>query len=361
MLTMITKNILIIYPEVDVTKVAIYRNAEPVFLKTIRHSEKDISSFEHITDQTDFRLNSIVHELQNNSISIDDIEIVMGRSGLIKPVQQGVYEITPKMVEDLKIGVMGVHVSNLGGLLAFYMAKKIGKKAYMPNPVVVDELSDVARITGHPRFKRKSVFHALNHKFVATQYAKSINKQYEDLNLIVCHIGTGGISIGAHEKGRVVDVNQAYDGGGPFSVARTGTLPMGQLVELCFSGELTKEEIMEMITSKGGYFAYLGTSSISKINERIANGDEEAKAISYALAYQVSKEIASHYATLKGEVDCIILTGIIYDSEQFIHNVKDRVGGLASIALYPSSSDFAAFASFGLMVLKDEIEVKEYS
>ncbi len=357
---MITKSILIIYPEEAVTKIAIYRNTEPVFLKTIRHSDNDLNSFNHFLDEIDFRLNSIFDELENNSITIDNIEIVLGRSGLIKPVQQGVYEITPDMVVDLKKGVMGVHVSNMGGLLAFKIAKKIGKKAYMANPIVVDELSEVARITGHPKFKRKSVFHALNHKFVSTQYAKSVHKQYEDLNLIVCHIGTGGISIGAHRKGRVVDVNQAYDGGGPFSVTRTGTLPMGQLVELCFSGEVTKDEVMEMITSKGGYYAYLGTTSIAKINQRIADGDKEALDISNALSYQVSKEIASHYATLKGDVDCIILTGIIFDSEVFITNVKDRVGGLAPIALYPSVNDFAAIASFGLMVLKGEIEVKEY-
>ena len=314
---MINKNILIIYPEVAVTKVAVYRNTEPIFLKTIRHPEEKLQSFKHAIDQVDFRLNSILAELENNLIKLENIEIIMGRSGLVKPVEQGVYEITPTMVEDLRIGVMGTHATNLGGLLAFNMAKKLGKKAYMANPVVVDELSDIARITGHPRFKRKSIFHALNHKFVSTQYAKSIHKQYEELNLIVCHIGTGGISIGAHEKGRVVDVNQAYDGGGPFSITRTGTLPMGQLVELCFSGDITKGEVMEMLTSKGGYYAYLGTSSISKINERIAEGDEEALVISQALSYQVSKEIASHYATLKGKVDCIILTGIIFDSEQF--------------------------------------------
>lgn len=264
------------------------------------------------------------------------------------------------MVEDLKTGVMGIHATNLGGLLAYILAQKLGKKAYMANPVVVDELSDIARITGHPKFKRKSIFHALNHKFVSSQYAKSVHKKYEDLNLIVCHIGTGGISIGAHEKGRVVDVNQAYDGGGPFSITRAGTLPMGQLVDLCFSGDVTRNEVMEMLTSKGGYYAYLGTSSISKINERIVEGDNEALAISQALSYQVSKEIASHYATLKGEVDCIILTGIIFDSEQFLKNVKSRVGGLAPIALYPSVNDFAALASFGLMVLKNEVAIKDY-
>ena len=357
---MINKNILIIFPEVTVTKVAIYRNTEPIFLKTIRHSEDEINSFNHFLDQVEYRQNSIFNELENNGIKVENIEIVMGRSGLIKPVQQGVYEISPDMVDDLKIGVMGMHATNLGGLLAYEIAQKLGKKAYMANPVVVDELSDVARVTGHPRFKRKSIFHALNHKFVSSQYAKSVHKQYEDLNLIVCHIGKGGISIGAHEKGRVVDVNQAYDGGGPFSVARTGTLPMGQLVDLCFSGDVTRDEVIEMITLKGGYNAYLGTSSISKINDRISEGDEEALAISHALSYQVSKEIASHYATLKGDVDCIILTGIIFDSEQFLKNVKERVGGLAPIALYPSVNDFAALASFGLMVLKGEVEVKEY-
>jgi butyrate kinase len=357
---MIKKNILVIYPEEDGTKIAVYRNTEPIFLKTIRHSEETLNSFNHFTEQIELRLNCIVNELENNGLKLEDIEIVMGRSGLMKPVQQGVYEINEAMVEDLKQGVMGMHATNLGGLVSFHMAKKLGKKSYVANPIVVDELSDVARITGHPRFKRKSIFHALNHKYVSSQYAKSVHRRYEDLNLIVCHIGKGGISIGAHKKGLVVDVNQAHDGGGPFSITRSGTLPMGQLIELCFSGEMTKDEVMEMITSKGGYYAYLGTSNIGKINERISNGDEEAVAISFALSYQVSKEIASHYATLKGDVDCIILTGIIFDSEQFLKNVKSRLAGLAPIALYPTVNDFASLASFGLMVLKDEIEVKQY-
>ncbi len=357
---MINKKTLIIYPEELVTKIAVYRNAEPVFLKTIRHTEEKIKTFNHFIDQIDFRLDCIFEELTANCVNMEEIEVVMGRSGLVKPVEQGVYEIDDDMVKDLKVGVMGIHATNLGGLLAFEMAKKLGKKAYMANPVVVDELSDVARITGHPKFTRKSIYHALNHKFVANQYAKSIHKHYNELNLIVCHIGTGGISIGAHEKGRVVDVNQAYDGGGPFSISRTGTLPMGQLVEMCFSGDVTKDEMMEMITDKGGYSAYLGTRSISEINKRIANGDEMAQMISNALSYQVSKEIASHYATLSGNVDCIILTGIIFDSERFLKNVKNRVGGLAPIALYPSVNDFCALASFGLMILKDEIKVKKY-
>lgn len=357
---MIKKNILIIYPEEDSTKVAVYRSSEPIFLKTIKHSEEILNSFGHFTEQIDFRLNAIVQELENNGLELKDIELIMGRSGLMKPVEQGVYRISEEMVEDLKVGVMGLHATNLGGLISFALATKLNINAYVANPIVVDELSDVARITGHPRFKRKSIFHALNHKYVANQYAKSVHKKYEDLNLIVCHIGKGGISIGAHQQGRVIDVNQAHDGGGPFSITRTGTLPMGQLIELCFSGDMSKDEVMEMITSKGGYYAYLGTSNIQKINERIANGDQEALDISFALSYQVSKEIASHYATLEGHVDCIILTGIIFDSDQFLKNVKRRLAGLAPIALYPTVNDFASLASFGLMVLKDEIEVKNY-
>ncbi len=357
---MITKNILVIYPEVKVTKVAVYRNTEPIFLKTIKHTPEEIERFANVIDQKDFRFEAIMKEMENNDINLENIELVMGRSGMVKPVSQGVFEINDTMVKDLEAGVMGIHATNLGGILAYKMSKKIGKKAYMANPVVVDELSDVARVTGHPMFERKSIFHALNHKHVACKYSKSINKDYKDLNLIVCHIGSGGISIGAHEKGRVVDVNQAFDGGGPFSITRTGTLPMGQLIELCFSGKHTKEEVMKMITSEGGYKAYLGTDSITEINARIASGDEKAKFISYALSYQVSKEIASHVATLSGKVDAIILTGMIFDSERFLENVKSRIGSIAPIALYPSVNDFEALALFGLRVLKDEVPVKVY-
>jgi len=357
---MISKKILIIYPEVRETKVAVYRNNEPIFLKTIRHSEEELSGFEKVTDQSDFRLNLVMEELKSNQVTLEDIEMIMGRSGLVKPVSQGVYHINKEMVDDLEIGVMGVHATNLGGIIAYKIAEMLGKKAFMVNPVVVDELSDVARVTGHPDFERKSIFHALNHKHVACKYAKSRNQKYDDLNLIVCHIGSGGISIGAHQKGRVVDVNQAFDGGGPFSITRTGTLPMGQLVEYCFSGNHTKEEVLKMIREEGGYKAYLGTDSLQKINRLIAEGDEKAQAISYALSYQVSKEIASHYATLEGEVDAIILTGLIFDSDRFLENVKRRIGKIAPIALYPVVNDFEALAVFASRVLRNEITVKEY-
>jgi len=355
-----TKDILIIYPETSLTKIAVYRGAEPIFLKSIKHTEEDLNQFENIPNQKDFRIKSVYQELENNEIRLDSIEIVMARSGLIKPVSQGVYRIDNEMVRDLTVGVMGMHSTNLGGIIARSIADDLGKEAYVANPVVVDELSDVARITGHPLFKRKSIFHALNQKHVAWKYAKSVNKRYEDLNLIICHIGSSALSVGAHQKGRVIDVNQAFDGGGPFSISHTGTLPMGQLVDLCYSGEYSKKEVIEMITTEGGYHAYLGTSDIPTINRRLAEGDELALAVSYALSYQVAKEIASHYATLSGQVDAIILTGIIFDSERFLDNVKNRIEGLAPIALYPSVNDFEALALFGLKVLKGEVAIKDY-
>ena len=357
---MITKCILIIYPETYETRIATYRGGEPAFLKTIKHPAEELEKFKTVPDQKEWRKELVLNELKQNELPLDNIGLVMGRSGMIKPVSQGVYLINEAMVHDLTVGVMGMHETNLGGLIAYDIAKELGVNAYMANPVVVDELDDLARVTGHPLFERKSIFHALNHKHVACKYAKSQNKKYEDLNLIVCHIGSGGISIGAHKKGRVVDVNQAFDGGGPFSIKRTGTLPVGQLVRFCFSGKHTEEEIMEMITKKGGYVAYLGTDNLSVINKMIAEGDEKALFISSALAYAVSKEIASHYATLEGEIDAIILTGMIFDSERFLDHVKRRIGKLAPIALYPSVNDFEALARFGMMILKNEVEIKSY-
>ncbi len=357
---MSTKHILIIYPEVHKTKVAVLRNVEPVFLKNIKHDRDKLAAFKTTLDQKNFRIECIKKELKANDIELDNISVVMGRSGLINPVSEGVYEINKAMVKDLEDNTFGIHATNLGGLIAYDLANEIGVKAFIANPVVVDELSDVARFTGHPLFENKSIFHALNHKYVAFKYCKAVNKKYSDLNLIVCHLGRGGVSVGAHEKGKVVDVNQAYDGAGPFGVTRSGTLPMGQLIEMCFSGKYSKEEIHSMVTDNGGYKAYLGTNNINEINQKISDGDETARMVSYALSYQVSKEIASHVATLKGEVDAIILTGIIFDSSRFLENVKARIGTIAPIALYPSVNDIEALAIYGYSVLKGETPVKEY-
>lgn len=357
---MISSKILVVYPAIESTYVSVYRSTDLIFLKNIKHSPEELDGFKDLMDQVDFRQDIVMNVLRENDINIDLIALIMARSGLIKPVPSGVYEVNDKMVEDLRSGIQGVHATNLGGVIAKNLANELGVKAYMADPVVVDEMDDIAKVTGHPEFKRKSIFHALSHKHFARKYAKSINKPYEELNLIVCHVGTAGISIGAHHKGKVIDVNNSFDGDGPFGIQRSGTLPMGDLVKLCFSGKYTEEEIQTMITKKGGYAAYLGTSDLDEIDKKVLSGDPTTLFISDALSYQVSKELGAMYTALECEVDAILLTGNIFNSERFLENVSRRVSKIAPIALYPSQNDFDAMALNGVRVLKDEVEVLEY-
>jgi butyrate kinase len=357
---MISAKILIVYPAIESTYIAVYRSTDLIFLKNIKHSKEDLARFPNLMDQVDWRKDLIMKVLSENDIHIDLIELVMGRSGLVKPLASGVYKINDKMLKDLRIGVQGIHATNLGGVIAHDIAKELGKVAYMADPVVVDEMDDVAKITGHPEFKRRSIFHALSHKHFARKYAKSINKAYEELNLIVCHVGTAGLSIGAHRKGKVIDVNNSFDGDGPFGVQRSGSLPMGDLIKFCFSGKYSEAEVQRMITKEGGYTAYLNTSNLDEIDKKVFSGDKTTLFISDALSYQVSKEIGSMFTALNCEVDAILLTGNIFNSERFLENVSKRVAKIATIALYPSQNDFDAMALNGLRVLKKEVEVLEY-
>jgi len=251
--------ILAINPGSTSTKIAVYQNTTAVLIKTIRHTTEELKDFKTIADQYPFRKNIILNELQKEEIELETINAIVGRGGLLKPIESGVYEVNSAMIADLICSPLGEHASNLGGLIAADIAKSLpSAKAYIADPVVVDELQPFARITGHPAFRRKSIFHALNQKAVARAHAKSVMKSYEDMNLIVVHLG-GGITVGAHEKGKVVDVNQGLDGEGPFSPERSGTLPVGDLVSLCYSGNYTKEKVKKMITGEGGLVAYLST------------------------------------------------------------------------------------------------------
>ncbi len=357
---MYSKKILVIYPEEKSTFVAIYHSSEMSFLKNIKHPEEDLNKFNEIQDQLQYRKEAILNVLKENEIDVSKVDIIMSRSGLIKPVKSGIYRINDKMVEDLKANILGVHSINLGGLIAKEMADDLGIQALMADPIVVDEFDEVARLSGHPSLPRKSRFHALNHKHFSRKYAKSIGKEYEDLNLIVVYVGTKGISIGAHKHGRVIDVNQSLDGDGPFGIARAGSLPSGELIKLCYSGKYTEEEMYRLITRGGGYKAYLGTDNLDEIDQRLLSGDEKAIFVSYACAYQVSKEIGSMYAVLEGDVDAIILSGYIFNSERFLENVSKRIDKIAPIALYPSKNDFEAIALNGLRVVKGDLEIQEY-
>ena len=248
--------ILAINPGSTSTKIAVYENSTLIFTKNLTHPVEELKKFKKITDQYQFRKDIILNELNQGGIDLQNIKVVVGRGGLLKPIKSGVYEITEKMKEDLYESPFGEHASNLGGLIADDISKNLpSTRAFIVDPVVVDELEDVARISGHPLLNRVSIFHALNQKAVARKHAKAVSKNYEDLNLIVVHLG-GGISVGAHNKGRVVDVNQALDGDGPFSPERSGTLPVGELTRLCFSGKYTKEQVLKMIKGEGGMVAY---------------------------------------------------------------------------------------------------------
>ncbi len=352
--------ILAINPGSTSTKIAVYSNNKPVFLKDIRHDVNKLGEFKRISDQFKFRKEIILEELKDSHINIETINAIIGRGGLIRPIESGVYRINDTLKKDLKEATLGEHASNLGGLIADDIARDLpGCQAFIADPVVVDELEDVARISGHPEFKRMSIFHALNQKATARSYARLMNRRYEELNLVIAHMG-GGISVGAHRHGRVIDVNQALDGEGPFSPERSGTLPAGPLAKLCFEGKHTLDEIKKMITGRGGYMAYLKTNNAYEVELMAEEGDEKARLIQDAMSYQIGKEIAAMCAVLHGEVDAIILTGGISHNPMVVEYVKKMVSFIAPVVIYPGEDEMHALAMNALLVLKGEIDAKDY-
>ncbi|MDR3201062.1 MAG: butyrate kinase [Spirochaetales bacterium] len=352
--------ILAINPGSTSTKIGVYRELEEVLSKSIQHSVEELAPFQNITDQFDFRKIAILITLKEGGIDFNKIVLVMGRGGLTKPVKSGILKVNEAMLRDLKAGVSGVHASNLGGLIAHELALSLpAAKAYTVDPVVVDELEDVARISGHPLFPKVSIFHALNQKATARIHAEKMGSRYEDLNLIVAHLG-GGISVGAHRGGRVIDVNQALNGDGPFSPERSGTLPALALADACFSGKYTRDEVAKMITGKGGFVAYLGTNSAAEVEKKAAAGDAQAKLVRGAMVYQVAKEIGSMAVVLEGKIDAILLTGGIAHSETFTADLRSKVQFLAPVFVYPGENELFALAYNGNRILQGKAEVTEY-
>jgi butyrate kinase len=342
------------------TKFAVYFGNECKLTKTLRHSIEELSLYDNIIDQFEFRKGLIIDSLQEEGFDVDSIKFIIGRGGLTYPLKSGVYKVNNRMLEHAKAGIYGQHASNLGPLIADYIALQIpGAKAFIADPVVVDELDDLARITGHPLFERRSIFHALNQKATARIHAKRIGKKYEDLNLIIVHLG-GGISIGAHQNGKVIDVNNALDGEGPFSPERSGTLPVGQLIDLCFSRKYSKEEIRRMVIGEGGYVAYLGTNDAKEVQEKASNGDEFAINIQHALGYQVAKAIGEMATVLCGEIDAILLTGGLAYNSYLVKYISKRIKFLADVYVYPGEDELEALAMNALRVATHEIEPLEY-
>jgi len=357
-----TRNILVIHPLTTVTKVAVYSGTNLVLLNQIKHKDEELAKFKKVSDQTAFRTEKIINDLMEDEIDLGFIKVVVARGGLIKPVKSGVFAVNEAMVNDLKKGVSGTHAANLGGLIAAELVKKMPHaKAYVADPVVVDELDDIARVSGHPLFTRKSVFHALNHKVAGRSYAKTIHKSYEDLKLIIAHVGSGGASIAAHKFGKVVDVNQAFDGCGPFALERAGSLPGGDLVRACFSGKYSEAELIGMITENGGLASYIGTKNLSEIERKILNGDKEVEFYLDAMAYQFAKEIGGLYTIFDGDPDAIILIGDIFQSKIFTEMLTRRIEKIGKIIVFPGVNDMDALAMNGDLILKNEIPVIAYT
>lgn len=351
--------LLIINPGSTSTKIGVYEGEKEVLEETLRHSAEEILKYDTIFDQLDFRKEVILKVLKEKGIDINELDAVVGRGGMLKPIEGGTYEVNEAMVEDLKIGVQGPHASNLGGILSNEIAKEIGKRAFIVDPVVVDEMEEVARLSGVPELPRKSKFHALNQKAVAKRYAKEHNTSYEDVNLIVVHMG-GGVSVGAHKKGRVIDVNNALDGDGPFSPERAGGVPSGELLEMCFSGKYSKEEVYKKLVGKGGFVAYANTNDARDLIKLSQEDDEKGSLIFNAFIYQIAKEIGSMAVVLDGEVNAIVLTGGIAYSDYVTNAINKKVKWIAPMVVYGGEDELLALAQGAIRVLDGVEEAKIY-
>ena len=352
------KKILVINPGSTSTKIAVYTDEKEVLVNTIRHSMEELAKFPRIIDQFEFRKELVLKTLEENNIPFR-FDAIVGRGGLLKPIPGGVYEVNDAMLNDI-VHAMRTHACNLGCLLASELAVMLPAcRAFIADPGVVDEMVEVARINGSPLMPRITIWHALNQRAIARRYAKEQGKRYEDLNVIVCHLG-GGFSVGAHQKGRAIDVPNALDGEGPFSPERAGTLPAGNLIDMCFSGNYTQAQLKKMVCGQGGLAAHLGTTDVQAIQQRIAEGDEHARLILESMIYHIAKAVGGAAVALWGKVDAILLTGGIAYSEYITSRLKERVSFLAPVFIYPGEDELEALALNGLGALRGELPIQVY-
>ena len=350
---------LIINPGSTSTKIGVFEDETLLFEETLRHSTEEIAQYASIVDQKDFRKEIITNLLASKDFDINSLNMVVGRGGMLKPIPGGTYAVTDELLHDLKIGKQGQHASNLGGILAREIGDSIGVPSFIVDPVVVDEMCAVARYSGVPELPRTSVFHALNQKAVAKRYAKENGKAYDSLNLIVVHMG-GGVSVGAHLNGRIIDVFNALDGDGAFSPERAGGAPVGALIKMCFSGQYTEKEIYKKFVGNGGFNAYLGTNDMRDVEKMVLAGDAKATEIRDAFIFQVSKDIGSMAAVLKGKVDAIVVTGGIAYDKGVVAGLKDACEWIAPFTVYPGEDELGALVQGGLRVLNGEEKAMVY-
>lgn len=351
--------ILVINPGSTSTKLAVFEDTREVLRQNISHSPQDLSMFGGVIDQLAFRAAKIKEFLTQNGLTAKDFDSIAARGGLLKPITSGTYRVNEQMLADLSAETYGSHAANLGALLADQLAKEAGIAAFIVDPVVVDELEPVARVTGRPEIARRSIFHALNQKAVAKRLAQELNRSYDGLNLIVAHLG-GGISVGCHKQGKVIDVNNALDGEGPFSPERTGTVQSKQFVELTLAQGWDLEQVSRAIAGKGGLLAHLGTTDVRDVEAMIAAGDEKARLVFEAMIYQIAKAIGAAAIPVCGKVDYIVLTGGIAYSKQLTGKIEEYVRFIAPVIVMPGEDELQALAEGMARVLTGQEQAKEY-
>lgn len=352
------KYILVINPGSTSTKVSLFDGQEEKKAYKLDHHKKDLDEYENIVDQYEYRLGLIEDWLSDEGVQLEKLRAVVGRGGLLRPIPGGTYQVSEKMMEDLKAGIQGEHASNLGGLLARGIAEKAGIPSFIVDPVAVDEINDIARISGLNLIERKSLVHALNIKAVAHRRAEELGKNIEDLNFVIAHLG-GGISIAAMEKGKIIDVNNAKEMG-PFSPDRAGTLPMGDIVEMCYSGEFTLKEMKTKVHGEGGLYSYLDTMDGRDVEKKIEENDQYARLIYDAMGYQIGKEIGAYSAVVCGNINNVILTGGISYSKYLVEKISSMVSFIAELVVYPGEDEMDALNKGALRVLQGEEKVKVY-
>lgn len=353
--------ILVINPGSTSTKIALFENANEIFKKNLQHNSEELSKFSSIINQFEFRKKIVEQSLIENDIPISSIDVVIGRGGLVRPVKSGIYKINKKMLADLKDETIWgrTHASNLGAYIAKSIGDEIGVQSFIVDPVPVDEMDDIARISGVPEIERQSLFHALNIKSIAKKTAEKIGKPVEECNFIAAHLG-GGITIAALKNGKAIDVNNAMLGMGPFSLQRAGALPLNGLINLCYSGKYTKAELEKKLVKKSGLLAYLGTDNGEEIEKEIKNGNKKFEKIYSAMAYQISKEIGAYATILKGDVDAIFLTGGLAYGKYLTKWIKERTSFIAPIFVFPGEGEMQAMAEAGMRILIGKENAKEY-
>lgn len=356
------KKVLVINPGSTSTKIALYNGVKELIIEGIRHPNSEIDKYESIIDQYEYRKKLIIKVLEDNGHKVSELDAVVGRGGLLNPLPDGgTYQVNSLMLEHLKAGVGGEHASNLGALIADSIASEVNIPAFIVDPVIVDEMTDIAKYTGIPEIQRKSIWHVLNQKAIAREYAKKQGKKYSELNLIIAHLG-GGISVGAHKKGRTVDVNNALNGDGPFTPTRAGSIPALQLVEMALSGKYNFNDFKAMLSKKGGLIAHLGTHDALEINERIYAGEKKATDVFKAMAYNLAKEITGLIPAFDGEkCDQVILTGGLAKDDILIDNTKAylKSSGL-DITVMPGEFELEGLRDGALRVLAGEETPQEY-